>query len=414
MIKFANEKKAVNELREAMQSGDESRIQAAWENFHNSVAEAIRQDFEEIKAANDETVLIQRGYRRLTSRETNWYNKVIDALKSNTPKQAFAQIIGTDEEDGTMPETILEDVYKDLTQEYPILNALNFQHVRYMTRWILNDHTVQKAVWGEITEAIIKEITSAFKIINVNQNKLSAYAAIERGMLDLGPVFLDGYIRAVLKEAMACGLEDGIINGNGLNAPIGMVKDISEGVSVSQTTGYPDKEAIAVTQFDAASYGGLLAKLAMTEKGRPRKFAKVALAVSMPTYLSKVLAATRVQGADGKYTSYLDSIFPTDFYICNSVPADKAVLFIPKEYYLLIGGTKNEQIEISDEYKFLEDFRYFKIKQYGTGRAFDNTCCLLLDISGLQPAVIAVKHITEAAAAAVVAEDEESGDNTDI
>ena len=48
-------------------------------------------------------------------------------------------------------------------------------------------------------------------------------------------------------------------------------------------------------------------------------------------------------------------------------------------------------IEYSDEYKFIEDLRYFKVKQYATGRAFDNTSAILLNISNLEPFYMTVK-----------------------
>ena len=35
--------------------------------------------------------------------------------------------------------------------------------------------------------------------------------------------------------------------------------------------------------------------------------------------------------------------------------------------------------------------RVYKIKTYGEGKAFDNTCSLLLDISGLEEAVVYTK-----------------------
>ena len=68
-------------------------------------------------------------------------------------------------------------------------------------------------------------------------------------------------------------------------------------------------------------------------------------------------------------------------------------MFLPNEYFMGMGGSKNGVIEYSDEYKFLEDQRVFKVKQYGAGRAFDNTSALYLDISGLKPAYITVKNI---------------------
>ncbi len=391
MRKFADEKQSINEIVAAMKSGDEKAIQSAWESFHNSIAAEVKADFEELQDTHDAAVLAQRGYRQLTSNETKWYQKVITALKSANPKQAFTAIIGSDNEEDLMPTTIIEDVYKNLKEEYPLLKAINFQHVGYITKWILNDHSAQNAVWGTITAEITKEITSSFKVVDINQNKLSAYAVIELGMLDLGPVFLDGYIRTVLAEAIMSGLELAIIGGSGKDEPIGLIKDIHEGVSYSSTTGYPDKALEVVKDFTPATYGALVAKMATTEAGKKRKFSKVALVCNMTDYLTKVMPATTVLNASG---AYVNNLFPfaTDVYVSNALDDGKAVMFLPEEYFLGMGGTKNGVIEYSDEYKFLEDQRVFKIKQYGAGRAFDNTSALYLDISGLEPAYITVKN----------------------
>lgn len=391
MKKFAEEKQSINEIVAAMKSGDEAALQTAWANFHESIAAEVKKDFEELQDTHDSAVLAQRGYRQLTSGEKKWYQKVIEALKSPNPKQAFTAIIGSENEEDLMPTTIIEDVYKNLKEEYPLLKAINFQHVGYITKWILNDHSAQSAVWGTITAEIVKEITSSFKTVDINQNKLSAYAIIELGMLDLGPVFLDGYIRTVLAEAIMSGLELAIIGGSGKDEPIGLIKDIHEGVSYSSTTGYPDKTPEKVTDFTPATYGALVAKMATTEAGKKRKFNKVALVCNMTDYLTKVMPATTVLNANG---TYVNNLFPfaTDVFVSNAIDDGKAVMFLPEEYFLGMGGTKNGVIEYSDEYKFLEDQRVFKIKQYGAGRAFDNTSALYLDISDLEPAYITVKN----------------------
>ena len=391
MIKFAEEKKYLDAIVAAMKSGDETAMQSAWGDFHNSIIAQVKKDFEDIQQSNDDAILAQRGYRQLTAAEKKWYQKVIAALKSADPKNAFTAIIGSDNEEDLMPTTIIEDVYKNLKEEYPLLKAINFQHVGYITKWILNDHSAQNAVWGTITAEITKEITSSFKTVDINQNKLSAYAVVEVGMLDLGPVFLDGYIRTVLAEAIMSGLETAIVSGTGVNEPIGLIKDIHEGVSFSSTTGYPNKTAEVVTDFMPASYGALVAKMAKTENGRARKFNKVALVCNMTDYLTKIMPATTVLNASGTYVNNLFP-FPTDVYVSNALDDGKAVMFLPDEYFLGMGGAKNGVIEYSDEYKFLEDQRVFKIKQYGAGRAFDNTSALYLDISGLEPAYITVKN----------------------
>lgn len=392
MIKFANENAVSQKLAAAMKSGDEKQIQEAWNEFHASVAEQVKADFVELQESKDSAILAQRGYRQLTSKETKWYQKVIEALRSTNPKQAFTAIIGSDDEEDLMPTTIIEDVYKHLREEHPLLKAINFQYVGYITKWILNDHSAQNAVWGKITDEIIKEITSSFKVIDIDQNKLSAYAIIELGMLDLGPTFLDGYIRAVLAEAIFAGLEEAIVAGTGVNMPVGLKKDIHEGVSFSSTTGYPDKEKITVKSFAPAEYGALVAQMAVTENGHKRKFTEVGLIVNMVDYLTKVMPATTVLNAEAKYVNNLFP-FPTTVYISNEVDDGEAVMFLKDEYFMGMGGSKNGVIEYSDEYKFLEDQRVFKVKQYGAGRAFDNTSALYLDISGLDPAYITVKNL---------------------
>ncbi len=392
MIKFADEKNYKQNIVEALKSNDEAKLQQALGEFSEHIVEVVKRDFADVQESNDAAVLAQRGYRQLTSKETKWYQKVIAAVRTANPKEAFTAIIGSENEEDLMPTTIIEDVYKNLQEEYPLLKAIKFHYVGYLTKWIRNDHSTQKAVWGTITDEITKEITSAFKVVDVKQGKLSAFAVIENGMLDLGPVFLDAYIRACLKEAWAAGLEYGIVCGTGVNdEPIGLIRDIHKGVSVSTDTGYPEKTAVPVKDFMPASYGALVAQLSETEDGKKKKFASVGLIVNQTDYLTKIMPATTVLNASGVYVNNLFP-FPTTVYISNSLDDGKAVLFLEKEYFLAAGGQKNGVIEYDDSCKFLEDKRAFRIKQYAAGRADDNTSALYLDISGVEPAYITVKN----------------------
>lgn len=395
MINFAHEKEASAKVAQAIAGGNQKEIQEAWQGFHASIVEQLREDMELYNQTQDKDVLMQRGYRQLTTEETKWYQKLIDAAKSPNPQQKFTTIIGTDLEDDIMPTTILEDVYRDLEDNHPLLSVINFQYVGYATKWILNDHTVQTAVWGQITAEITKEITSGFRVIDVTQNKLSAYAMIERGMLDLGPTFLDAYIRRVLYEALANGLEYGIVKGTGKNEPIGLIKDIHEGVSVSSGV-YPDKSTgngkETVTDFTPASYGKLVGKLAKTENGHQRIIRNLTMLCTPSDYYTKVMPATTVLNAHGTYVNNLFPV-PTQVIQTTQLTDGQAILFLPGEYGAFAGGSRQGTLEFSDEFKFLEDMRVFKIKQYADGRATDNTAALLLDISGLEPAYINVKGV---------------------
>ena len=282
-------------------------------------------------------------------------------------------------------------LYKNLEDAHPLLSAIGVQYVGYSTKWVLNDHSAQLAAWGEINSEIGKEITSAFKVIEITQNKLSAFACIQLDMLDLGPTFLDAYIRRCLTEAMAAGLEHGIVHGTGLNQPIGLIRDIHEGVTFSTTTGYPAKSKTVVTDFTPKTYGGLVAALAETESGKMRQVNGLALIVNPVDYYNKIIPATTVMGMDGLYRH---GVLPVPTQIIQSVALaeGEAVLFLPQEYKLLVGGRRNNVIEYSDEYKFLEDMSYFKIKQHATGKAFDNTCALYLDISNLEELYVTIKE----------------------
>lgn len=377
------QKEAVAALQAAMSSGDETAVTQAWQQFHDSVVESVRQDY--LMANGDENILAQRGFRQLTQKETAYYNKLIEAGKASNPKQAMTNLIDID----AMPETVLEDVYKDLTEEHPLLAKINFQNVKYLTKWILNDHTAQSAAWGEINSEITKEIESSFKVVEITQCKLTAFTVIEKDMLDLGPVFLDNYIRTFLKEALYCALEQGIVTGTGLKMPIGLNRDIHKGVQFSTETGYPEKEAVKITSFMPAEYGAVLAKLATAESGRMRKFDEVTLVCNQVDFLTKVMPATTALTATGGFATNLFP-FPTEVVRSNELATGKAILFLPEEYFMGVGTTKDGVIEYSDEFKFLEDKRTFKIKMHAMGKAFDNTVAVVLDISELDPAYITV------------------------
>lgn len=399
------QKEAVAALQKALAAGDEQAVQQAWQQFHDSVVQTVMTDYE--MASGDARVLAQRGYRQLTAEETKFYQNLVKAGKSADPKQAFTDLITLD---GGMPETIIEDVYRDLTEQHPLLNRINFQNVKYLTRWILNDHTVQTAAWGEINSAIVQEITSGFKTIDLTLCKLSAFAVIPRDMLDLGPVYLDNYIRTILREALYCSLEKAIISGTGVNEPIGLTRNISKGVSFNTETGYPEKTAVKVKSFLPAEYGTLLAGLAVSETGRMRSFGSVTMVCNMVDYLTKIMPATTVLNANGTYSTNLFP-FPTEVVRSTELATGKAVVFLPEEYFMGIGGSKDGTIEYDDSYKFLEDMRTYKIKLHGTGRAYDNTVAILLDISELDPAYITVLNKTESAATNPA--DDNADDNKD-
>lgn len=389
-IKLTNCKQATKELLEAFKTDDADVQNAAFEAFAQGIASDVADEYAAAVASNDSRVLQERGFRVLTSKESEYFQSVIEALESANPKQAFADL--TTVPDKMMPTTVIDDVMKNITEAHPLLAKVKPRYVGYITRWIKNKHARQTAAWGKITDAIVKEVTSAFETIDVKQGKLSAFACISIDMLKLGPTFLDGYVRTVLGESIACGLEYGIVGGKGINnEPIGLDKDIHDGVSVDTSTGYPKKTAIKVKSFDPAVYGELVNKLAKDERGHLKPLDLIngdslTLITNNTTWLTKVMPAVRVEGTDGVYRDR----FPvaTSQCISNFLDDGVGILALLDEYNLLVAGERG--IESSDEFKFLEDERYFKIVNYAYGQADDDTSAILLDLSELEPAVVPV------------------------
>lgn len=389
---------AARAMREAFASDDPKLQEQAWANAFRAIGQQV---FERMKGdislfqQQDAQALAKKGYRTLNQKQIKWYQKVIDAMKSTNPKQAFLSIVGTDTELDVMPVDVLEDVYRNLQQEHPLLSRINFTYVSgFSTKWILNNHTTQAAVWGSITDEVKKEITSALKVVDMKQNKLSCYAVLEKGMLDLGPVFLDNYIRTCMAEGMALAMETAVISGTGLNQPAGMDRDLGAS-SWNMESGWKQKEPVAVTSFSPAEYGALVAQLVKDETGKTKQAFQPMLICNTTDHLTKVMPATTLLTPNGVYVNNLFPI-PTDLVISNAVPDGKAILGIPREYGLQVGkSARSGVIEYDDSCQFLEDNRVFKTVQYADGRAYDNTSFLLLDISALEPAYLMVRQAAD-------------------
>ena len=384
-------RKAASLLTEAFQSGDPEQITNGFVEFQDAIANSVREEYEQAIKSNDRNILAQRGFRQLTTEEHDYYQAVIDAMGSANPKQAFATIAeGENNVPGKMmPETIFDEIFRNLTERHGLLSLVHTTNTGFITTWLRNKHTRQLAKWGEVETDITQEIKSAFEVVQVTQGKLSCYILVHRDMLALGPTWLDGYMRTVLLEAMACGLEAGIATGKGVKGePIGFDRDIHEGVTVSTVDGYPRKVKIPVTSFEPAVYGPIVALLAKDEKGHVKKDVNgLTLVCNITDYLSKVMPATTALSTDARY---VHDLFPVTTSVETSevIQEGEALLCLPDEYDLLIGGTRG--IEYSDEYKFLEDQRCAKVVSYAFGKAYDNNSALLLDISKLKPGYVNV------------------------
>lgn len=358
------------------------QVQERIETYVEQRARQIAQEteasiLEQARQTRDEDILKARGNRQLTSEETKFYQNLDQLVRTG-----FVQ--GVD--NVPMPYTIIERVFEDLTTNHPLLQCVEMVTAPARADLIYNADGVKLATWGKIDAGITKELETGFKTISLTAGKLSAYMPVSLGILDLGPVWLDNYVRTVLSEAIAEGLEDGIVNGNGIDKPIGMISNL-EG-SYSSSTGWPAKSATAVNALDPATYATILAQLATHPAGddygtdRSRAVNEVLLIVNPATYLSKVYPAVTQMNANGTYVQTFP--YPTRVIQSNAVPANKAIFGVDQKYFFGLCSDQGGKIDYSDHAKFLDDQRLYKIKLYGNGTPKDNNAFYYADITNLK------------------------------
>ena len=383
-VEMLTREELAQKFSDALKAEDPEQVAQAMADMAEGIQNEVLERAKGMAAVEqlDAQALAARGLRQLTSDERQYYEKVISAMRSDTPKQALANL------DVTMPKTIIESVFEDLQREHPLLAAVNFTNTTYMTEFILNKNGKQKAVWGAITAEIAKELEGDFEKFDVVLNSLTAFLPVAKSMLDLGATWLDSYVREVLKEAMYTGLEEGIVCGTGVNMPIGMMKNLDAPHVDGQP--YADKEAIVVTSFSADAYGAILAKLAVSRNGRPRVVTGVIMVVSPVDYFNKVMPATTIQRPDGTFANNVLP-YPTTIIQCEEVPEGKAIVGIAAKYFMGLGTSKDGVIEYDDSYKFLQRERIYAAFLYGNGKPLDNNAFEVLDISKVQPMAYLVR-----------------------
>lgn len=368
-------------MQKAIQADDHEAFCQAFDDMLAVIADDVRSQYETqingLSAELDARILTARGVRQLTSEEREYYQKFAAAALSSDPKQAVSNL------DAILPKTTVNSVMDDLSTAHPLLSKINFVPTGGAVELVMNTNGYQEAAWGSLCDDIVKELTAGFRTVNTTLLKLSAFIPVCRAMLDLGPEYLDNYVRQVLYEAAANGLEAGIVSGDGKDKPIGMTRQVGDEVSVSGGV-YPEKSAVPVTDFLPTTIGGLLANLAVDEHGKYRRTDNVLLICNPVDYLQKVMPATTLLAPDGTYRK---DVLPYPMTVIPSpaLPEGRAVLGLGNRYFAALGTAKSGKIEYSDHYRFLEDERVYTVRMYAQGMPMDNNAFTLLDISGLQP-----------------------------
>ena len=382
-IKF-NKSEAFNEAKQkfsAVLNNPEATEKEQSEALSNYM-EALRTDVADSvkKQVNDEmldrSILQNRGQNVLTSEETKFYNAVVQE--------------GGFKDEDILPVTTQERVFEDLVTEHPLLDALGLQDLGAVTRFITSDPTKAFA-WGPLFGEIKGQVNAAFGEETITQLKLTAFAAVPNDMLELGPTWIERYIRTLLVESYSVGLEYGFVNGKGpaSNEPIGLMKDVSANGAVS------DKASSGTLTFAPSQFGetvarelyGVVNALSTDAEGNSRKVLNRIVMVVNPVDAIAVQARNTIQTANGQWVMAMPYNIQT--VESEEVPVGRALFFVKGQYTAAIAG--GYKLKKFDQTLAIEDATLYTIKQFANGKPKDNKAALVYDLDitfgGEAPAV---------------------------
>lgn len=371
----------IAEMSQAIKADDNGKFVQLIGELTDNVREELSAEqsakLEALQAEADKAALAARGEKPLTSAEQKFFTELGEAMKAKDPQQALSNL------KDVMPETTIERVFEDLRTKHPLLSAINFIPSGAVFKVIVNQNGQQKAAWGELCDEIEKELAGGFKVVQSNLLKLSAFLPVCKQGFTFGPKWLERYVRETLYEAVANGMEEGIVSGDGDEKPIGMTRQVGPGTTVTDGV-YPEKESVAVADFDLATMGRLISLLAVDENGKQRDVRDLILVCNVTDYYCKVLPATQIMAPDGSYRSALP--YPVKIIpVANGLNQGEAVFGLGYRYFAAAGMDPEGNIEYSDHVRFLQDQRVYIIKAFANGFPMDANAFLKLDISGLQP-----------------------------
>lgn len=369
-IKF-NRSEAFNEakvnLTAVMAKGDATEVEqsAALQNYMDAlqteVVNTVRSQVNDEML--DRSILQQRGQNVLTSEETKFFNAAI--------------LDGGFKDDSILPVTTQERVFEDLVTEHPLLEAVGLQDLGAVTRFIYSDPT-KAYVWGPLFGGIAGQVNAAFNEEQIGQFKLTAFAVIPNDMLELGPVWVERYVRTLLVESYSVGLEYGFVNGNGNNQPIGLMKNVAENGAVSTKT------ASGTLTFEPSDKGVIVAgelyevikALSVDQAGKNRKVLNKVVMVVNPIDAIGVQARNTIQTANGQWVMAL----PYNIQVVESeeVPVGKSIFFVKGQYLAAIAG--GYKLKKFDQTLAIEDAMLYTIKQFANGKPKDNKAALVYDL----------------------------------
>ena len=323
------------------------------------------------RAAVDGEYRKRLGLRNLSGEEKQFYEKFKDIKQAITAKQV-----------DIIPEEIIDRTLDDIKKKSDILKLVRFAPAN-VKRWLVAEHS-GAAQWGPLTEEITAELSASFSSLTIEVGKLHVALVIPKAIQDLALPFVDRYFTAILAEAMQDGLVRGFLDGDGKEAPIGIMRMI--GTTNEDGT---NKAKTVLTNIKKFSPKGLAGVRKTLTKNGMRSIGTLYLICNPKDEAEFVDPALYGESLAGGYRN--TSFMNIEKIVDANVPEGKAIFTIADMYVM---GASSIDMRTYDQTKAMEDADVIIGKCYANGRAVDNDTAVVFDVTKLEEYVLPVTQVT--------------------
>ena len=336
--------------------------------YQKLIAELTEQN---ARAAADEDYRKSLGLHVLSKEETEFYEKFQDVKQAVTGKQI-----------DILPTSIIDRTLDDVRKNSDVLSLVQFAPAG-VKKWIVAEHSGQ-AVWGDLTAEIKGELSASFTAMDIEQHKMSVHMVIPKAIRDLALPFVDRYFTAILAEAMQDGLVKGYLMGDGKTGPIGIMKQIETFKSDGTAN---DKTPIdTITKFSPKGLAGIRKTLS---NGGMRVVSELHLICNPLDEAEYVDPALYGEALTGGYRN--TSFMPIVKHVAKNCPEGKGIFTIQNVYVM---GATSVRMDEYDQTKAMDDADLIIGKCYANGRAIDDNCAVVFDVTKLEEYVLPVTQVT--------------------
>lgn len=348
-------KSARQELINSIKNGESEETQAKL--YEGMLNELFEESKKQAAQEAEKVASLTTNDKQLNAADRKFYNEI-------------NKNVGYKEET-LIPEETIDRIFENLTTEHPLLSEIGLKNAGLRLKF-LKSETSGTAVWGQIFGEIKGQLDAAFSDETAIQNKLTAFVVLPKDLEDFGPAWIERFVRLQIEEAFAVALEAAFLAGTGKEQPIGLNRQVQDGVSVTGGV-YPVKEAFSTLTFKdpdttVAELTQVFKYHSTDEKGKSVAVKGNVNLVVNPSDAFDIQAQYTHLNGQGVYVTAL----PFNLNVIESVAqeAGQVLTFVKGRYDAYLGGGIN--VKKFDQTLALEDLDLYTAKQFAYGKAKDN------------------------------------------